>query len=174
MSDAGALSIELSQVLYRTRGRDWDYAFLLQPEPLLSEGWYTLHRRIFAGVEPTEAPVLLRGELGVGLGQPFFATAYVDAARRDSQDRAIAHYLTWFGRAAEYAPGLSYGPGLVAALEPALSSVFDLAPESLRRGDGKPLDSLLRARFLAALPARSLLVPARQSSALRWLGTISP
>ena len=69
-----ALSLRLGDVLYRTRGHDWDYAFLLQPEPLLSEGWYTLHRRIFANVEPSETPVLLRGQLAIGTGQPFFAT----------------------------------------------------------------------------------------------------
>jgi hypothetical protein len=174
MSSAAQLTLSLSDVLYRTRGRDWDYAFLLQPQPLLSEGWYALHRRMFGGVEPGEEPVLLRGELGVGLGHPFFATTFVDSARRDSQGRPVAHYLAWLGTAAEAAPGLSFGPGLVAALGPALDSVFDLAPASLTRGDGKPLDSLLRARFLAALGARDVTVPAPPSRALRWLGTISP
>lgn len=172
MNNESTLSIELGQVLYRTRGHDWDYAFLLQPDPLLSEGWYTLHRRIFSSVEPSEAPVLLRGALGIGLGHPFFATAHVDAKRRDSQDRAIAHYVVWLGKAAEAAPGSSYGPGFVAALEPALSAVFSLAPESLRRGETRPLDSLLRARFMAALPGRTITVPA-PSGAPRWLGTIS-
>ena len=33
-----AAAYNLSDVLYRTRGRDWDYGFLLQPEPLLGEG----------------------------------------------------------------------------------------------------------------------------------------
>jgi hypothetical protein len=168
------LTISLGDVLYRTRGRDWDYAFLLQPRPLLSEGWYTLHRRIFSGVEPSEEPVLLRGELGVGLGQPFFATAFVDGARRDSQERPVAHYLAWLGKAAEAAPGVSFGPGLVSELAPALDAVFELGPGALGRGDERPLDALLRARFLAALPARDVAVCATQSATLRWLGTISP
>jgi hypothetical protein len=170
------LSLAFRDVLYRTRGRDWDYAFLLQPPPLLGEGWYGLHRRIFSGVEPTEEPRLLRGELGIGLGQPFFATAFVDSTRRDSQGRPIAHYVAWLGEAASAAPGLSFGPGLVAALSPALDSVFDVAPASLSRGDGQPLDRLLRTRFLAALPGGDVTVPAplAPAGALRWLGTISP
>lgn len=168
------LSLALEDVLYRTRGRDWDYSFLLQPRPLLSEGWYALHRRIFSGVEPTETPTLLRGELGIGLGHPFFATAFVDTARRDSQGRPIAHYLAWLGKAAKAAPGLSFGPGLVKALSPALDSVFELTPAALSRPEGKPLDALLRSRFQAALPSREVTVPAAPSEDLRWLGTISP
>jgi hypothetical protein len=174
MSSPSALSVSLRDVLYRTRGRDWDYAFLLQPPPLLSEGWYALHRRMFGGVEPNEEPVLLRGELGIGLGHPFFATTFVDPGRRDSQGRPVAHYVAWLGEGAEAAPGLSFGPGLVAELGPALDSVFDLSPASLGRGDGKPLDTLLRGRFLAALPARDVRVRAAPGGALRWLGTISP
>jgi len=168
------LSLALADVLYRTRGRDWDYAFLLQPRPILSEGWYALHRRMFSGVEPSETPLLLRGELGVGLGYPFFATTFVDRARRDSQGRPVAHYLAWLGKAAEAAPGLSFGPGLVAALGPALDSVFELAPAAVSRADGRPLDASLRARFQAALTSHEVTVPAPPSGALRWLGTISP
>jgi hypothetical protein len=172
MSDA-ELRIATTDVLYRTRGRDWDYAFLLQPPPLLGEGWYTLHRRIFAHVEPTAEPLLLRGELGIGLGHPFFATVFTDGSRRDSQDRPIAHYLAWLGQAAEAAPGLSYGPGLVAALAPALDAVFDLSPSALTTGQTKPLDTLLRARFQAALSGPVLTARATAGGSLRWLGTIA-
>jgi hypothetical protein len=174
MSDTPELTLDLRQVLYRTRGHDWDYAFLLQPEPLLGEGWYTLHRRIFANVEPNETPVLLRGELGIGTGQPFFATAFTDPVRRDYQDRPIAHYLAWFGKAAEAAPGWSFGPGLVEAVSPALDTVFGLSPELLKRGESRPLDTLLRSRFLAALPRAECTAPCASSAALRWLGTIAP
>ena len=174
MSELQHLKLSPRELLYRTRGHDWDYAFLLQPDPLLGEGWYALHRRIFANVEPDETPVLLRGALGVGTGQPFFATAFADALRRDSQARPIAHYITWLGQAAEAAPALNYGPALVTALAPALDSVFYLAPEALKRGETRPLDALLRARFRAALPAAELSVPAATGGSLRWLGTIAP
>ena len=170
---AETLALRLSDVLYRTRGHDWDYAFLLQPAPLLGEGWYALHRRIFANVEPTETPVLLRGALGIGTGQPFFATVFTDARRRDYQARPIAHYIAWFGRAAESAAGASFGPGLVDALAAALDSVFDLAPEAVKRGETKALDTLLRARFQAALPAAEVNVTCEPTRALRWLGTIA-
>ncbi|RYZ08120.1 MAG: hypothetical protein EOO73_08635 [Myxococcales bacterium] len=174
MSSAPSLTVSLTDVLYRTRGQDWDYAFLLKPPPLLSEGWYALHRRIFSGVEPSEEPLLLRGELGVGVGHPFFATVFVDSVRRDSQGRPVAHYVAWLGKAAEAAPGLSFGPGLIAAIAPALAAVFSLTPEALPRAEGKPLDSLLRARFQAALPGRDVTVLAPPSGSVRWLGTISP
>ncbi len=167
-----ALTLELRDILYRTRGHDWDYAFLLQPEPLLGEGWYALHRRIFAHVEPARRPLVLRGALGIGTGQPFFATAFTDAARRDGQGRPIAHYITWLGKAAEDAPGLSFGPGLVVGLGAALDAIFDLIPATLTRGQSKPLDTLLRGRFLEALPAQSLRVPCELADDVRWLGTL--
>jgi hypothetical protein len=169
-----ALQIRLREVLYRTRGHDWDYAFLLQPDPLLGEGWYALHRRIFTNVEPQPSPVLLRGALGVGTGQPFLATAFTDAVRRDYQSRPVAHYLTWLGKAAEAAPGTSFGPGLVEALAPAIDAVFGLAPEALKRGESKPLDTLLQRRFAAALPALQLTVRCEEPSAIKWLGTLAP
>ena len=167
------LSLRLRDVLYRTRGRDWDYSFLLQPVPLLGEGWYALHRRIFANVEPEPTPLLLRGALGVGTGQPFFATAFTDAARSDSQARPVAHYIVWLGTAAEAAPGLSFGPGLVHALGGALDAVFGLAPEAIRSGE-KPLDALVRQRFQAALQGDTVSFPCLATSAIRWLGTIAP
>lgn len=171
---AETLTVRLCDVLYRTRGHDWDYAFLLQPEPLLGEGWYALHRRIFANVEPTETPVLLRGSLAVGMGQPFFATAFTDATRRDCQARPIAHYIAWLGRAAESAPGVSFGEGLVAALGEALDSVFGLDPEAIKRGETKALDTLLRARFRAALSQPEATVSCQPSRAIRWLGNVTP
>ena len=170
---AEVLTLRLSDVLYRTRGHDWDYAFLLQPTPLLGEGWYALHRRIFANVEPTSVPVLLRGSLAIGLGQPFLATAFTDATRRDYQARPIAHYIAWLGRAAENAPGVSFGEGLVAALGDALDSVFGLDPEAVKRGETKALDTLLRARFQAALGQTEVRVSCQPTRALRWLGNVT-
>jgi len=173
---AEGLTLHLRDVLYRTRGHDWDYAFLLQPEPLLSEGWYTLHRRIFANVEPAATPVLLRGALGIGLGHAFFATAFTDAVRSDYQARPIAHYIVWLGRAAEEAPGCSFGPGLVDALGPGLDDIFGLDPESLKkRGETTALDTLLRARFRAGLSTLSeVTLPCAPASGIHWLGTIAP
>jgi len=169
---ASELQVRLSDVLYRTRGRDWDYSFLLQPPPVLGEGWYTLHRRIFANVEPEATPVLLRGALGVGTGQPFFATAFTDSARRDSQARAIAHYLVWFGRSAEAAPGVSFGPALVQALGGGLDAIFELSPAALRDGV-KPLDVRLRQQFSAALSISAVALPTTPLGPIRWLGTLS-
>jgi hypothetical protein len=170
---AEQVRVAFRDVLYRTRGHDWDYAFLLQPDPILGEGWYALHRRIFANVEPSPDPLCLRGALAVGTGHPFFATAFTDLERRDYQGRPVAHYLAWLGDAAEAAPGVSFGPGLVQAFRGALDSVFGLSPEALERDGSKPLDTLLRARFRAALPGQVASFSCEPSARLRWLGTIS-
>jgi hypothetical protein len=171
---AELLSLRLSDVLYRTRGRDWDYGFLLQPPPVLGEGWYTLHRRIFASVEPGPAPLLLRGALGVGTGTPFFATTFTDTERRDSQGRPIAHYIVWLGPDAESAPARDFGPAFVTALEAPLAVVFELLPQVVQRNETKPLDTLLRARFGAAIstPLLQLQCGAAAASSIRWLGTL--
>lgn len=171
---AEKLRLRLDEVLYRSRGRDFDYVFLLQPRPLIGEGWYALHRCIYRNVEPGPSPVLLRGELGVGTGQPFLATAFTDPVRRDHQARPIAHYLTWLGKAAESAPGCSFGPPLLEALGPALDSVFELAPAALARGETKPLDALLQRRFAAGLPGLELELRCERPSEIRWLGTLAP
>jgi hypothetical protein len=167
------LSLRLSDVLYRTRGRDWDYGFLLQPPPLLGEGWYTLHRRVFANVEPAPAPLLLRGALGVGTGKPFFATTFTDAERRDSQGRPVAHYIVWLGPDAESAPGRDFGPAFVAALKAPLAEVFDLVPQAVQQYETKPLDTLLRARFGAAVTTPELHLDCAAASSIRWLGTLA-
>lgn len=170
---ADALSLRLADVLYRTRGRDWDYGFLLQPPPLLGEGWYTLHRRVFANAEPSPEPLLLRGELGIGTGKPFFATTFTDAERRDSQGRPIAHYIVWLGSEAESAPGRNFGPAFVAALEGPLAAVFDLSPQALQRNETKPLDALVRNRFNAALETSTLQLTCPSTSSIRWQGTLA-
>ena len=169
-----ALRLSLREVLYRSRGRDWDYAFLLQPEPLLREGWYTLHRRIFSNVEPGAMPVLLRGTLGVGVGHPFLATTFTDTTRRDSQARPVAHYLTWLGNSAAAAPGCSFGPALIAALAPAIDAVFELAPQALQGVGTRPLDALLQQRFSAALATHELALQPEPAAEIRWLGTLAP
>jgi hypothetical protein len=168
------LRIRLRDLLYRTRGSGWDYAFLLQPDPLIGEGWYTLHRRIFANVEPSADPVVLRGTLGIGIGHPFLACAFADPQLRDHQGRAIAHYLVWLGLAAEAAPGASIGPGLVQALRPALDSVFQLSPQQLVSDRDLAFDTLLRRRFREHVHEKELHILASVSGPVRWLGTVAP
>jgi hypothetical protein len=173
MSDAkSSLSIAAGDLLFRTRGRSWDYAFVLQPEPLLGEGWYALHRRIFKNVEPESRPLLLRGTLGIGVGHPFLATAFTDAARADAQGRPVAHYFTWLGSDTAGAPDIHFGSALVRALAPALDAVFELEPEALRC-EHQPLDAVLRQRFREALPRSHFSFEGSgKALAARWLGVV--
>jgi hypothetical protein len=151
------LRVRLSDVLFRTRGRDWDYAFLLQPDPLIGEGWYALHRGIFANVEPSARPWLERGSLKVGLGYPYLATTFTDPERRDHQGRPVAHYLVWLDGGGSGAPSpQGFGPALVSALGPALDAVFELTPQSFEQRGTTALDTLLRRAFRSALGVTEL------------------
>jgi hypothetical protein len=155
MSAAPVLRIPLTRVLYRTRGRHFDYTFLMQPDPLIGEGWYAIHRSIFARVEPALSPWRARGVLPVSIGYDYLATAFADAQRRDSQGRPIAHYLVWLDdRAAVAAGDPNFGPALIDDLAPAIEAVFDLDPRDLEAHTARPLDVQLRQRFRDALGGR--------------------
>lgn len=98
-------SIDLECVLWRTRGFTWDYDFVLEPSAPHSDGWYWMHRAVFAGVEPAETTRYCVGDLGEDTGEitPFVAAALLDPVRRDEHGRPIAHYIVWFhvGRTAD-------------------------------------------------------------------------
>lgn len=90
--------MNLKYVLWRTRGYNWDYDFVLEPESPSSGGWYLIHRSVFGGVTPTMKPTYVRGTL-VDTGAesvPFVGAAFLDPSRRDAHGRPVAHYVMWF------------------------------------------------------------------------------
>jgi len=90
------IHIGLNQLLWRTRGLNWDYSFLLRPtKPIVT--WYGFIEKVFASQTPTTTPKYVARFLDDGVHRHFFhATLFVDPARQDAAGRPIAHYLAWF------------------------------------------------------------------------------
>jgi hypothetical protein len=91
-------TLKLSAVLWRTRGFDWDYGFLLEPAAPASFGWYRVQQAIFDGCQPTAETKYLIGALfdGSKAKKSFVAAAFLDPSREDEYGRQIAHYVVWF------------------------------------------------------------------------------
>lgn len=92
------IQLRLEHLLWRTRGRHWDYLFLLAPSARYGHGWYSLHKEIFADFEPS---ILERYVVGELLDQQslqnlvFVGTVFLDDSRRDALGRPVAHYMVW-------------------------------------------------------------------------------
>jgi hypothetical protein len=92
-------TIRINQLLWRTRGREWDYMFLAEPLSELEGGWYSFHKNVFAALNPREKEAHVIGELFDSTAEnlvPFVGAAFLDGRRTDSLGRPIAHYMTWF------------------------------------------------------------------------------
>jgi hypothetical protein len=92
------LRIDLDSVLWRTRGRTWDYGFVLRPVHPHVETWYDFHADAFSGAAPGTSPISVGGVLLTVDGEKvsFVATAFQDAILKDAAERPVAHYLVWF------------------------------------------------------------------------------
>jgi hypothetical protein len=90
--------LSLEHFLWRTRGRNWDYLFLVEPHSRYSHDWYPLHKQIFADSEPRLVERYVVGELSDQQSQPplvFVATVFLDDRRKDAHGRPVAHYMVW-------------------------------------------------------------------------------
>lgn len=92
------MQIDLDSILWRTRGRAWDYCFVLRPVHPHIETWYDFHADAFSGAMPGAAPINVGGVLLTIEGEEvrFVATAFQDATLKDAAERPIAHYFVWF------------------------------------------------------------------------------
>lgn len=93
-----------ANLLWRTRGRTWDYTFVLRPIEPPRKQWYDTYRLLFDALTPTtpEQPHVTRHGL-IGF-TPYLATTFCDREARDEAGRPIVHAIAWF-------PG-SFPPGL--------------------------------------------------------------
>lgn len=113
------LEVDLHHVLWITRGKGWDYTFLLWPLlPRIADP-DGLRQRIFDGVRPGYVPQSITGRVRDGHERrAYLATTFIDTVRRDDAGRPIIHHLVWFppdGDTREVAP-TDWGPQLVDAV----------------------------------------------------------
>ena len=127
---ARILNIHPVNVLWRTRGRDWDYTFVLVPQVPAQLDWYDVHTTVFRDLAPRREPASRYGRLtGLFFSYPYVATAFLDPLLKDEAERAVAHYLVWFPQpeddlAVPPALPLDWGLQLVESLAPARETLF--------------------------------------------------
>lgn len=142
------MRIDLDSVLWRTRGRTWDYGFVLRPVHPHIETWYDFHADAFSGATPGRDPVSVGGVLLTIDGEevPFVATTFQDPTLRDAAGRPVAHYFVWFptiaGAPADLEIPADWGPQVVQAFGDEWKTAFS--------SDGASDDDLLA-------PARSMM-----------------
>lgn len=142
------MRIGLDNVLWRTRGRGWDYTFVLRPADPPVMAWYDFHADVFSEVAPGKDPVSTGGYLHLESSKkiPFIATTFQDPTLRDAAQRPIAHYIIWFPKTAakptEFVIPVDWGVQVVDAFGEGWHSAFE--------SDGKSDDDLLE-------PARAIL-----------------
>lgn len=142
------MRIDLDSVLWRTRGRTWDYGFVLRPVHPHIETWYDFHADAFSGATPGRDPVSVGGVLLTIDGEkvPFVATTFQDPTLRDAAGRPVAHYFVWFptiaGAPADLELPADWGPQVVQAFGDEWKTAFS--------SDGASDDDLLA-------PARSMI-----------------
>ncbi len=135
-----AVEIDSDAILWRTRGKHWDYAFVRTPKRIKIDGWYEFHTRTFSGVLPTRQP-LNKGYIALISGQriPCICTAFQDTVRVDIAGRPITHFVTWFPDQKNEQPGqvmlpADWGHQIVARFDAAFQRIFDL-PQDFTDGD---------------------------------------
>jgi hypothetical protein len=132
------VNVDLQHVLWRTRGRYWDYSFVLRPNFLSVSSWYDFHVKTFFGLAPNSVPQTRGGVLRQdSLEMPFIATTFEDKSHKDSSGRPAGHYLVWFppqctdlGEAIEMPA--AWGAQIVASLIDTYDQTFDLTMEELK------------------------------------------
>jgi hypothetical protein len=142
------MRIDLDSVLWRTRGRTWDYRFVLRPVHPHIETWYDFHGDAFSGASAARDPLNIGGILLTIDGDEvcFVATTFQDPTLRDRAGRPVAHYFVWFPAIARGSPDLElpadWGPQVVQAFGDEWNTAFS--------SDGASDNDLLA-------PARSLM-----------------
>lgn len=146
-TDQVTRDVDLHHVLWRTRGLNWDYTFLLRPILPDADRWYELHSRIFDGLAPETTEQDRMGTVLDGDDEHgFIAATFLDPSRRDAAGRPISHYVVLFlpneplKQEFDGVPE-NWGRQLVAALSPALDAAFGL-PVSEAEPNGRTIDDV--------------------------------
>jgi len=155
------IEVDLTRVLWLTRGWRWDYVFVLKPLVSVGDAWANIQWRVFAGLLPAAVPHTVAGRIDdFHVERAFLATTFLDPQRRDVRGRAVTHHLVWFPpdeSSPRFVAPADWGPQLVAALAPAFDAAFALDVST--RDDGRDLDpssevARVFTRELARVPPR--------------------
>lgn len=91
-----ALTIDTGRLLWKTRGRHWDYEFVCVPATPALPAWAAALDDMLGDADPQ------RGELRHGLLEtdagrvPWVGVRFLDPERKDWTGRAIQHFAVWF------------------------------------------------------------------------------
>lgn len=170
---AGEVSIALDRLLWRTRGRRWDYAFLLLPQDRPAGGWYRAYQSVAASMAAPPADAVgddtAQRVFAIpreGGGELLLAGASFTDRRRDAAGRLVRH--TFFYLLAEQGQErvtLPTGwPGAVQAfLSEAHAAAYDLEASDDIEGTAR---SAVAKAACGAGPDRAISVPAEPAVTL--------
>lgn len=151
-----------TEVLWRTRGRVWDYAFILKPSFRTEVNWYRFNTEAFADLNPTREEQYRAGYLD-GEEWCWVSAAFLDEHRKDGSGRPVAHYIVWFypvirrGKTKFSVPA-RWARQFVSALGPVLDAGFDLELEGNEPTSRNSQIDAAMTNALSAIPER---VPVR-------------
>lgn len=170
-------AIDSDAILWRTRGKHWDYAFVRTPRRVKLDGWYDFHTQTFSGALPTSQP-MNKGFIALVDGRhiPCVCTAFQDTDRVDIAGRPISHFITWFPDQASSKSGIvslpcDWGRQVVAWFDTTFQQVFELTQDNLSHSAYSNVQTRLAATAGRAqqiqLTGEAVPIPCDESFELR-------
>ena len=158
-----AIDVELADVLWCTRGKQWPYAIIFRPLLEVDHDWEVLLWRVFLTLSPEARPQQVSDTVRRnGVTRAYLATVFLDPVRVDADGLPISHRIVWFPPGEEsprvVAPD-DWGPRFVAALRPVLDTVFNTVFNTVLRGALE--DPVEAMRILVAREAWDIAQPLR-------------
>lgn len=133
------MHINCCSILWRTRGKFWDYTFLLSPVTPTRDSWYDVYTEIFSLLVPSEEPITRGGRLISASGSHIYlATTFKDNDRLDAVGRAVTHSIAYFldnesvGDLNTIDVPAYWGRQFVAAFDAVYSKAFNLSDQEYR------------------------------------------
>ena len=127
MGGAGDLMVLREDLLWRTRGRKWDYEFISRPRREWKDRSYLVTTQVFSA----GAGRVPRNIVGQVEGETYLACSVLDPDRTDEFGRPVQHYVLWL-----------VPEGALRGGVPEISSDWLLRTMAATRG---PLDALFEA-----------------------------
>lgn len=91
------MEIPLDQLLWRTKGKNWEYCFLSKPRNVPSESWWLFFQDLTKEVTTFEPVDFVTGEFQIKSRiHVFAATRFVDKENTDEFGRDTEQVVVWF------------------------------------------------------------------------------